>query len=686
MLTGSMLTKIITIFTAMGMSVLLVKSDLYKRFNPEQSYATANNYHTQENKTVTKMEFGQTKDDQKVYLYTLTNTNGLVAKITNYGATLTELHLPDNSGQLDDVVLGFDSLEDYFTAKRYLYYGAIVGRVANRIKDAQFTLNGEKYELAANAGSHHIHGGKKGFDKVVWKAEPINSSQGQALKLTYLSPDGEEGYPGDLTVTAIYTLTNDNQLKLEMTATTNKPTPVNLVNHSYWNLAGHGSGNILGQYLTINADRYTPTNEQRIPTGEIKSVKDTPYDFTQPQLIGDGINQLRNTLKQNYPGGYDLNYVLNGESEKIKLAATVYEPKSGRVMELHSNQPGIQFFSGNLPKLRTVGKGDVVYTNHQGLCLETQHFPDSVNQPNFPSVILHPGETYRHLMVYKFYTKQNNLGEIIAPNTQVEKVAGGFKFTEGPVWHPDGFLLFSDIPANTIYKWQPDQKTEIFRQPSGNANGNTLDRSGRLVTAEHSNRRLSLTQKDGKIITLASHYQGKRLNSPNDLAVKSDGSIYFTDPPYGIKSEQEELGFYGVYRLAPDGTLTLLVDDFVRPNGIVFSPDETKLYVNDSERGHIRVFDVKPDGMLENGKLFAELKPPSKEGAADGMKVDIQGNVYSTGPGGVWIFDPSGNLLGIIEVPEAPANLAWGDSDYQTLYITARNSLYRIRLKIKGMP
>ncbi|WP_366510696.1 SMP-30/gluconolactonase/LRE family protein [Moorena sp. SIO3F7] len=166
----------------------------------------------------------------------------------------------------------------------------------------------------------------------------------------------------------------------------------------------------------------------------------------------------------------------------------------------------------------------------------------------------------------------------------------------------------------------------------------------------------------------------------------SDGSIYFTDPPYGIKSEQEELGFYGVYRLAPDGTLTLLVDDFVRPNGIVFSPDETKLYVNDSQRGHIRVFDVKPDGMLENGKLFAELKPPSQEGAADGMKVDIQGNVYSTGPGGVWIFSPQGDLLGIIETPEAPANLAWGDSDYQTLYITARNSLYRIRLKIKGMP
>ncbi|MGL5074587.1 MAG: SMP-30/gluconolactonase/LRE family protein, partial [Waterburya sp.] len=363
----------------------------------------------------------------------------------------------------------------------------------------------------------------------------------------------------------------------------------------------------------------------------------------------------------------------------------IYEPKSGRVMELHTNQPGIQFFSSNFDKLPTKGKNGVVYKRHQGLCLETQHFPNSINQPNFPSVVLRPGKIYRHVMVYKFYTKQNNSEEILAPNTQVEKVATGFEFTEGPVWHPDGFLLFSDIPANTIYQWQPKQETEIFRQPSGNANGNTFDQSKRLISAEHGNRRVSRTEKDGKIVTLASHYQGKRLNSPNDLAVKSDGSIYFTDPPYGIKPEQEELGFYGVYRLAPDGQLTLLVDDFVRPNGIAFSPDETKLYVNDSEKGHIRVFDVQSDGMLANGKLFAEMKPPSEKGAADGMKVDIKGNIYSTGPGGVWIFSPNGDLLDLIETPEPPANLAWGDRDYKTLYITARNSLYRIRLKIPGV-
>jgi gluconolactonase len=280
---------------------------------------------------------------------------------------------------------------------------------------------------------------------------------------------------------------------------------------------------------------------------------------------------------------------------------------------------------------------------------------------------------------------KNSLQAILDDKAQVEKVAGDFQFTEGPLWHPKGFLLFSDIPANTLYQWTVNEKPKIFRRPSGNTNGNTLDREGRLLSAEHGNRRVSRTEKDGTVVTLASQFEGKRLNSPNDLLVKSDGSIYFTDPPYGIKSEQEELGFYGVYRLAPDGKLTLLVKDFVRPNGIAFSPDEKKLYVNDSEKGHIRVFDVKSDGTLENGQLFAELKDPSKKGVPDGMKVDQEGNVYSTGAGGVWVFSPSGNLLGRIEVPEVAANIGWGDDDYKTLYITASNSLYRIRLKIPGV-
>lgn len=280
----------------------------------------------------------------------------------------------------------------------------------------------------------------------------------------------------------------------------------------------------------------------------------------------------------------------------------------------------------------------------------------------------------------------HDLAAILPADAELEQIAEGFQFTEGPVWHPEGFLLFSDIPANTIYKWQPGDTTEIFRQPSGNANGNALDNSGRLVSAEHGNRRLSLTQKNGEIVTLASQYQGKSLNSPNDMTIKSDGSIYFTDPPYGISSEEEELGFYGVYRLAQDGTLTLLADDFVRPNGIALSPDESKLYVNDSQEGHIRVFDVQPDGTLTNGQLFAPLKPPGKTGAADGMKVDTQGNIYSTAPGGVWIFSPDGKLLGIIATPKPATNIAWGDRNYQTLYITARGSVYRIPLKIPGIP
>jgi gluconolactonase len=277
--------------------------------------------------------------------------------------------------------------------------------------------------------------------------------------------------------------------------------------------------------------------------------------------------------------------------------------------------------------------------------------------------------------------KKNTVQAIIYDSTKLEKVAGDFQFIEGPIWHPDGFLLFSDIPANIIYKFASNGKVEIFRRPSGKANGNTLDKENRLITAEHENRRVSRTEKDGKVIALADRYEGKKLNSPNDLVVKSDGSIYFTDPSYGITKEQEELGFYGVYRLAPDGKLTLLVKDLVLPNGIAFSPDEQKLYVNNSEAGYIAVFDVKPDGTVTNQRVFAELKDASQSGVPDGLKVDVEGNVYSTGPGGVWIFSPSGKLLGRISVPETATNLAWGDRDYKTLYITASKSLYRIRLK-----
>jgi len=311
----------------------------------------------------------------------------------------------------------------------------------------------------------------------------------------------------------------------------------------------------------------------------------------------------------------------------------------------------------------------------------------------------------------------NNLADIINEGDRVEQVVTGFAFTEGPVWHDGGFLLFSDIPANTIYQlWtgdrvrlgfvpqpnlsnnffvaQPDQQVElkVFRHPSGNANGNTLNRQGSLLSAEYANRRISLTQKDGTMITLTDRYQGKYLNSPNDLVVKSDGSIYFTDPNYSpkfiqhyhLQKHSQELEFYGVYRLTPDGKLTLLCREFLHPNGIAFSPDETKLYISDFQKSHIRVFDVKPDGTLTNGHIFAQLNPSSQIGGPDGIKVDRRGNVYCTGPEGVSIFSPAGDFMGLIQVPEVPSNLAFGDSDYQTLYITAKTSIYRIHPKIPG--
>ncbi len=270
----------------------------------------------------------------------------------------------------------------------------------------------------------------------------------------------------------------------------------------------------------------------------------------------------------------------------------------------------------------------------------------------------------------------------------MEKVAGGFEFTEGPVWVPDGYLLFSDIPASTIYRWTPGSvSAEVFRAPSGRSNGLTLDREGRLLACEH-DRRLSRTEGDGSVVTLAERYEGKRLNSPNDVVVRSDGSIYFTDPPYGLPRQEEgrELDFNGVYRLAPDGALTLLDDGFDRPNGLAFSPDERVLYVNDSRRGHILAFDVRVDGTLSNGRVFAELREPGEQGVPDGMKVDVRGNVFCTGPGGIWVLDAAGEPLGVIGVPEVPANLAWGDDDLKTLYITARTGLYRMRVRTGGAP
>jgi gluconolactonase len=273
--------------------------------------------------------------------------------------------------------------------------------------------------------------------------------------------------------------------------------------------------------------------------------------------------------------------------------------------------------------------------------------------------------------------------KLIDKDARLEKVADGFQFTEGPVWNPAGFLLFSDIPANQIVKFVPGAAPTAFRTPSGNSNGLTYDRAGRLLACEHGNRRVTRQEADGSLTVLASSYDGKKLNSPNDIVVRSDGTIYFTDPPYGIREEEKELPFQGVYKISPDGKLTLLAQDFDRPNGIALSPDEKTLYIDDSARLHVRAFDVAPDGSISHGRILAELKA-ARQGVPDGMKVDRKGNLYVTGAGGVWVFNKRGKHLGTILMSELPANCGWGDADYRTLYLTARTGLYRIRLKIPG--
>ena len=282
------------------------------------------------------------------------------------------------------------------------------------------------------------------------------------------------------------------------------------------------------------------------------------------------------------------------------------------------------------------------------------------------------------------------LARLVAPDTKFEKVAGDFQFTEGPVWIArENCLLFSDIPASRIMKWSGGQKGRgitIFREPSNNSNGLTLDRQGRLVTCEHGSRRVSHTEKDGTVVTLADRHNGKRLNSPNDVCVRSDGSIYFTDPPYGVKPpDVRELDFQGVYRITPDGKLSLAVKDFDMPNGLAFSPDEKTLYIDDSKRRHMRAFDVAADGSLSNSRIFADMEDPAGVGSPDGMKLDVEGNIYCTGPSAIWVFNPKGELLGKLHPPEKPSNLAWGDADRKTLYVTARTSLYRIRVLVPGI-
>ena len=355
--------------------------------------------------SVPVQNFGKMPDGRLVHLYTLQNQTGFKAVISDYGGTVVSLFTPDRSGTLADVALGFSSLEDYFTKSPY--FGCLVGRVGNRIAGAKFTLDGKTYTLAANNSPGgmpcSLHGGLRGFDKVLWTAESTTREGQPALKLRYISKDGEEGYPGTLTVDVLYSISKDNALRIDYTATTDKATPVNLTNHSYFNLRGEGDGTILDHEMTINASKITPVNAGLIPTGDLMPVAGTPFDFTRAHTIGERIGADDQQIK--FGLGYDHNFVVDGTVGELRTAAVVHEPKSGRVMEVLTTEPGIQFYSGNFLDGSATGKSGRRYDYRTGFALETQHFPDSVNQPKFPSTILKPGGTYRSTTIYRFSAK-----------------------------------------------------------------------------------------------------------------------------------------------------------------------------------------------------------------------------------------------------------------------------------------
>jgi len=345
---------------------------------------------------ISQAPFGQTPDGQPVDIFTLRLADEIEARICNYGGIIVSLKVPDRDGHLEDITLGYDHLDGYLTASPY--FGALVGRFGNRIAKGSFSLEGATYALAANNGPNALHGGRKGFDKIVWQATRTSETSGPALELKYLSKDGEEGYPGNLSVTAVYSLTPDRGLRLDFTATTDKTTIINLTQHAYFNLAG--KGDILGHKVQIDADRFTPVDSALIPTGELRPVEGTPFDFRLPTAIGARIEQEDEQLQRGR--GYDHNYVLNHPIGRLDVIARVTEPVTGRVLEVLTTEPGVQFYTGNFLNGSITGKSGQVYQKRSGFCLEAQHFPDSPNQPDFPSVTLKPGEVYRNTIIFRF--------------------------------------------------------------------------------------------------------------------------------------------------------------------------------------------------------------------------------------------------------------------------------------------
>ena len=354
--------------------------------------------------SIKKESFGKTSDGQSVDLYTLTNRHGMQARITNYGGIVVSLTAPDRDGRFDDVVLGYNDLDSYMKPP-FPYFGAIIGRYGNRIAKGRFILNGVEYKLAVNNGENTLHGGIKGFDKVVWTASQRETVGGPSLVLDYLSKDGEEGYPGNLQTRVVYTLTNNNELKIEYTASTDKDTVINLTHHSYFNLKGEGNGDILEHRVVLRADSFIPTDAGSIPTGEIRKIAGTPFDFRTPFAIGARINNDDEQLK--FGNGYDHTWVINGRMGVLRQAATVYEPTTGRLMEVWTTEPGVQFYTGNFLDAKIIGKSGKPYPRRSGFCLETQHYPDSPNKPNFPTTTLRKGATYRSTTIYRFSTRRS---------------------------------------------------------------------------------------------------------------------------------------------------------------------------------------------------------------------------------------------------------------------------------------
>jgi aldose 1-epimerase len=353
------------------------------------------------NKMITKEKFGKTPSGETIYLYTLVNSSNTKVRIMNYGAIVQSLFVADRNKKFDDIVLGFDSLDQYI--KPNPYFGAIVGRYGNRINKAKFTLDGKTYQLSPNEGLNQLHGGFEGFNRKIWKAEEIKSKLGPAVKLTYYSAYLEEGYPGNLQISITYTLTNDNELRIDYNAVTDQATVLNPTHHSYFNLSGSFNNTILNETLWIDADKFTPANSESIPTGELADVANTPMDFRKPFKIGDRIDNDFIQLK--YAKGYDHNWVLNNFNGSVRKVATVYDPASGRFMEVLTDQPGVQFYTGNFLDGTLVGKGGIPCRLRSALCLETQHFPDSPNHENFPSTVLRPGKVYTQTTIYRFSVK-----------------------------------------------------------------------------------------------------------------------------------------------------------------------------------------------------------------------------------------------------------------------------------------